>query len=251
MPLFSGKPKVDMQPFCHDYYDSQLFHVLVDGTDATQKVLDFTYEGLLQSEPSFADIDRSLFEREMTAMHVEIFALAFFQRFLDFDKAVLHEILAARYITAKSRNDILEASAEYNLALAKTATMDKTGKPLTGAVGRMTITRVNDLRSLTLERLVPAYVPGYRAPTEQDRMVASCIVRVCNRIEADLLSKEQIGNRTLAGLFLSRLGTQDTLGRNWQPTEDFFWRIAALPRSAFDFATRALNAVDLHFPSLR
>ena len=81
MGIFSSKLKVDIESFCSNYYDSQMFHAIVNGEDGSQKLLDAAFQLLTDSDPYFLKVDRALFDCEMTAMHLELFALVFFQRF--------------------------------------------------------------------------------------------------------------------------------------------------------------------------
>jgi len=154
MGIFSNKPKVNMESFCRDYYDSQMFHAVVNGEDGSQKILNAAFQLLADSEPSFSKIDRLLFESEMIAMHLELFALAFFRRFSNFNQAVQQCISTLSYLKEKDRTDIWEAMGKYNKAIAQTATMKTNGQQMTGdtSIERMTITRVNQLRAGLFEK---------------------------------------------------------------------------------------------------
>jgi hypothetical protein len=53
MGIFKSKPKIDMESFCRDYYDNQMFHAIVDAEDGSQKILDAAFKLLTDSDPSF------------------------------------------------------------------------------------------------------------------------------------------------------------------------------------------------------
>ena len=142
MGIFNKKPKVDTESFCNDYYDSQMFHAVVNGEDGTQKILDSSFQQLLDSEASFRKIDRSLFEHEMTAMHLELFSLAFYRRY-SFDKAVQQSIFTLNYLQEKNRIDIWDSIGEYSKVVAQTATMKANGLQMTGDSGIERMTSVS------------------------------------------------------------------------------------------------------------
>ena len=254
MGIFSSKLKVDIESFCSNYYDSQMFHAIVNGEDGSQKLLDAAFQLLTDSDPYFLKVDRALFDCEMTAMHLELFALAFLKRFSDFDKAVEHSLFTLLYLKNKDRSDILNAMGKYSIAIAKTATMKATGQKMTGESGieRMTITKVNSMRSDYFERWMNNHFSvGPENLTEVDKKIADCVARVCNHLAADILRNNEIGNKQIASLFLNSLGAETIWGENWEPSEDFLLRVASQPYSMYDFATRILKTVDLRFSKVK
>ncbi len=249
MGIFGSKPKVDMESFCREYYGSQMFHDIVDGEDASQKILDAAYQQLIESVASFSKVDRVLFDCEMTAMHLELFALAFLRRFSDFNRSAKQSIFTLRYLQNKDRTDIWEAMGEYSKAIAQTATMSVNGQQMTGdtAIERMTITRVNEFRFGLFTKWLKTHFSDPENLTANEKELAGCVARVCNHVEADILRNNEIGNRRIAALFLYRLGAEKIWGKNWQPSDDFLLRVASQPYSMYDFATRILKTVDLRF----
>ena len=249
MGIFSNKPKVDMESFCKVYYNSQMFHAIVNGEDASRKILDAAFQLLIDSDPSFSKVDRALFEQEMTAMHLELFALAFLRRFSDFNGAVEHSIFTLHYLQDKDRSDIWEAMGAYSKVIAQTATMNADGQQMTGesSIELMTITRVNELRFGLFKKWLKTHFGDPENLTADEKEIAGCVARVCNHVEADILRNKEIGNRRISALFLYRIGAENIWGKNWQPSEDFLLRIASQPYSMYDFATQILKTVDLRF----
>lgn len=249
MGIFNSKPKVDMGSFCRDYYDSQMFHAIVDGEDGSQKILNYLFQQLTDSDLSFLKVDRTLFNFEMTVMNLELFALAFFRRCSNFNQRVQQSIFTLRYLQNKDRSDIWGAMDEYNKVIGQTATMNANGQQMTGDTGieRMTITRVNEFRFGLFEEWLKSHFRDPENLNEHEKEIVRCVARVCNHVEADILRNNQIGNRQIAALFLCRLGAEKICGENWQPSEDFLLRIALLPYSLYDYATQALKTVDLRF----
>lgn len=206
-----------MESFCKDYYDSQMFHAIVNGEDASQKILNAAFQQLIDSDPSFSKVDRALFDCEMTAMHLELFALAFLRRFSDFNQAVQHSVFTLRYLQDKDRSDIWKAMGEYSKVIAQTATMKADGQQMTGHtdIERMTIARVNELRFGLFEKWLKSHFSDPENLNENEQEIAGCVARVCNHVEADILRNNEIGNRQIAALFLLRLGAEKTRGKNW------------------------------------
>ena len=236
MGIFSNKQKVDMECFCKDYYD-YVFQDLI------YNLYNDFYQQLADSDPSFLKFDRTLFILEMTAMHLELFALAFLRRFNNFNKAVKNSIFTLGYLQDKDRGDIWEAMGEYSIVLAKTATMNSDGQQMTGHTGvdRMKITRVNETRF----ELIKGWDKDNPNATD-DTM--RCVARVGNLIGADIEANNQTGNRFLCGSFLERLGAERIFGKNWMPSESVLPSLALQPISMYDFATHLLKNVDLQFP---
>ena len=240
MGIFSNKPKVAMDSFCKDYYD-YVFQNLTQNS---------FYQQLTDLDSSFSKVDRTLFDLEMTAMHLELFALAFSRHFNNFNKAVQNSIFTLGYLQDIDRLDIWEAMGEYSIVLAKTATMNADGQQMTGHTGveRMTITRFNELSFGLVEEWAKSHFGDRNSFSPKEEETMRCVVRVANLIGADIFQKNQIGNRFLAGSFLERLGAERIFGKNWLPSESILSSIAIQPISMYDYATHLLEKVDLQFP---
>jgi hypothetical protein len=236
-----------MESFCSDYYDSQMFHSIIDNEDASQKIIDSAFQLLTDSDPSFLKVAPTLFEREITAMHLDLFAFAFLKRFSNFEQAVQQSIFTFRYLQNKRKSDIWEAMGEYNTVIAQTATMDANGEQMSGdtAIGRIRITEVNLLRFDLLKKWAKSRFSDPDNLTANEREILVCAGRVCNHVEADIMRNKQIGNRRIAALFIYRLGVENIWGKDWQPSQDLLLRIASQPLSMYEFATSVLKPVDL------
>ncbi|MCJ7514557.1 MAG: hypothetical protein MUO89_01105 [Dehalococcoidia bacterium] len=247
MGIFSSKPKVDMESFCRDYYDSQMFHAVVNDEDASQKVLDVAFKLLTDSDPAFFKVAPPLFELEMTAMHLELFALAFLKRFSNFEQAVQQSIFTLRYLQNKGKSDVWEAMGHYNTAIARTATIYANGQQMSedDAFGRMRINQVNLSRFKSFEKWAKSHFSDPDNLTTDEKEMLDCVSRVCNHIEADIMRDRQIGSRMITGLFLYRLGAENIWGTNWQPSKDLALRMASQPLSMYEFATGVLKTIDL------
>ena len=142
MGLFDGKPRVTFEEYCKYYYDSQIFPCLTDSQSDSQIVYDTVFKSMTEAEPSFSKINRNLFNAEMAAMHLELFALAFYKRFPDFNNAVKQRIYTFRYLEKIGEIELWEAIGEYSATLAKTAKNKPDGsEPVAGPPNQVEQTR--------------------------------------------------------------------------------------------------------------
>jgi hypothetical protein len=245
MGIFDGKAKLNMTEFCQLYYENQIFQSNVSREDTSQNIVDYTYQLLTDSEPALKQVDRALFEHEMAAMNLELFALAFFQRFVkNINHCFQQSIFTRRYLYDKNKPDIWEDMKYYNLMISKTATWGMTEDT---AIGRAQITFNNSFRAEIFEGWIKDNKIDLDKLTDQDNANLECVARAVNRIGTDILKNEQIGNRLIAGLFLERLGTEKIFGKHWQPNDDFLLRVASQPLAIYEFTQKILKTANLQF----
>jgi hypothetical protein len=249
MGILSNNQKMDMETLCTIYYDSQMFHATINGLDGSQRIFDSTFQLLLDSFPSFSKVDRHLFETEMIAINLELFSLAFFRKYPNFDKAVDQQIFTLRYLQNKNCSNIWESVSAYNNTVGKTATLGPDGQPLSGdtAFGRMTITRVNTFRFGLFKDWIKNHCKDPDHLTKNEEEMLDCVSHVCNHIESDILRHNQIGNRLITGQFLFRLGAESLWGTNWTPNQDFSLRVASQSLSMWETANKVLKSTSLKF----
>lgn len=232
-----------METFCADYYENQILG------ESSKEIFDSTFQLLTDSFPDFSKVNRKIFDLEMSAMNFELFSLALYKKYSNIDKAIQQEIFTFRYLEDKKRSDILDSISAYNKTVAKTATLDKNGQPLTGdtAIGRMTIIRVNELRFNSMKQWMQSHFKDPEHLTEDESKIANCVGRACNHIEADILRNNEYGNRLITGQFLFRIGAEDLWGTDWRPSQDFLLRTASQSYSMYDFANNTIKKFDLQF----
>ena len=237
-----------MEKFCQTYYDSNLFHSIVNGEDASQKILDGAFQQLATTYLPFSKIERMLFESEMTAMHLEIFSLTCFLRFADTRHGIQQSIYTRRYLNEKNKLNIWEIMVAYNHIIAKIATMRANGQQMTKKkfFDRIALIGIYHDRISFLSNWASANKIDLKNPKVLSSVDYGCAVIACNRYRADIFLKK-IGNQKIAGLFLARLGGEELLGHNPEPSADFFTALAALPYSIYEFADKAIKSVDLKF----
>jgi hypothetical protein len=243
MGFFSNKQKMKIEEFCCHYYDSQIFHAIVDGEDASQKILDTIFNSIMNEDQSFSKIDRNLFDKEMASLHLELFALAWLNRFKEYEHSISQSIFTYNYLKDSNRLETWEAMGKYNTAIAQTATMKADGQQMTGDTGlqRATIVRVNTRRADLFEKWIKANLKNPSNPTQEQKELLHCVTRVFNRIEADLMRNNEIGNRRITALFLYRIGWNIDKNLNTGALS----KLAAQPIAMYEFAQKILKNVDI------
>jgi hypothetical protein len=94
-----------------------------------QNILDYAFQQLTSTYSGFSKVDRILFDNEMTAMHLELFGLAFFQSFFtNINHTGQQSIFTRNYLYDKNKSNIWEAMGNYNKIISKTATMRANGQ---------------------------------------------------------------------------------------------------------------------------
>ena len=243
MGLFSNKPKQSIEELCRPYYDSQIFHAIFDGVDTTQRILDVAFDSIANEDPSFSKVDRKLFEKEMAGLHLELFALAWFHRFKKDEYIIPQSIFTHRYLKEIDRLDIWETMGEYNKAVAKTATLKANGQQMTGDTRyeRATIGGINEARFELAEKWFKIYAKDASNPTKEEKEKLQCAGRAINRIGADLMRNNEIGNRRITALLLYRLG--------WKEDEDLnasaLSKLAVQPIAMYEFAEKVLKTAEI------
>ena len=76
MGLFDNKPKVGVEEFCREFYDTQIFPPIVVGEDVGAVYWETAFKSAVEADSSFEAVDLVAFKREMTALRLELFGLA-------------------------------------------------------------------------------------------------------------------------------------------------------------------------------
>ncbi len=236
MGLFSRKPKVGIEEFCREFYDKQIFHAMIGGIDAWSAFLETVFNSISEADQSFAVIDKAVFQREMKALRMELFGLAWSHKFKGEEFTLPQSFFTKHYLEENGRLDIWDIMGEYNQALAKSSVMTATGEQM----GTEYVISINKLRSDMFDKWTETNI-GDRSVTEEDEEHAKCVARVANRIGADLMKNKEIGNRRITALLLYRLG--------WKIDEDLseeaLSRLVAITFGLYEGAKEAIKSVNL------
>lgn len=195
MGLFSQKRKVGIEEFCQEFYDSYVFHQIVAGSDVGQLFYETVFKSVAEADPSFAVIDQAVFQREMTALRIELFGLAWVHH-LKLDKYTLPQAtFTKRYLQQVGQPHMWGIMTEYNGAVGRSMNYDANGKLLTAESmkGRGSIAFRDSLRMSLFEKWVKAGVDS------------DCAARVANRRGTDVNWSKGVTAMTVSFTLLERL----------------------------------------------
>jgi len=128
MSLFTKKRRLSVEEFCRSFYDSSIFHRIVNSVDETEALWDEMRAQLTEVDPSLAQVDRMKFHHEMTALRLELVALAFDHSGFPDDKRIRLATATRAYLDANVHADILSSMGPYNDAVAESALDIATGE---------------------------------------------------------------------------------------------------------------------------
>lgn len=240
MPLFESKPKLSIEECCRQFYDSHIFHSSLVDTDSWALFLQHTKELIAEVDPSFSSVDPNIFQREMTAICMELFALACLRKLKKFEYCYPQSIFTRTYLEENKIPEIWEIMGEYNQAIAMSVTMNAKGKQLySGAIGRGIITFINSMSFNLLEEFIKNYL-GDRVLTQEGKdILCGCASMVINRRGADIKRE----NGVLIVLLTSRLATRLGCDENLK-TEALLW-LGAKILGFYEGAEEYLKSVHL------
>jgi len=237
MGLFKRKPKVTIEEFCQQFYDTQIFNANIAGVDAWKMFCETAFDLVVQADQSFAAIDRAKFQEELRAIRMELFALAWMHRFKREELTLPQSLYTGRYLEEKGKLPIWDIMGEYNQAAARSTTMTETGQQVDGPLGRAQIEHGNVRRFEMFKRWADAV--GDRSTTEQREYVGGCVARVANRTGADI----KRGDCVLVRLLASRLADRLRCEANLNP--EALFRLSAVIYGLYRGAKEAINEANL------
>jgi hypothetical protein len=220
--LLSRRRKVVTEEFCRDFYDSQIFHAIIAGTDVGAAFWEAVLKSVKEADPSFAADDLALFRREMTALRVELFGLAWVHH-VKRDKYKLREIVFTKsYLDDNKQSEIWDAMADYNQAIAASGIEIATGE----RARRANITFLNKLRFDLFKKWVKAGVDP------------ACAAHVANLVGTDVAWSSGITQPMLADTLVQRLG--------WQLNLEGRRRLATVASGLYQGAKDSIKSVHVH-----
>ncbi len=223
MGVFRRKPKIDIKEFCKKFYDSQIFRASIGGTNQALVFWDAAFDSVAEADRSFATIDRAIFRREMTALSIELFGLAWMHH-LKWDKYTLPEIVFTKhYLEENGHLEIWDTMGTYNEVIGRPEIESVTGK----RTRKAWIVRLNKVRTDLFAKWVEAGV-------EPD-----CASRVVNRIGSDVSWNRGITMQMLPSSLAARVGWDINLN------SEALFRLAAIIYGLYNGAKEAIKSVSL------
>ena len=238
MGLLRRKPKIGIEEFCREFYDTQIFHPIIAGTDVGSVFWETVFKSVVEADQSFATIDPTLFRKEMTALRMELFGLAWMHKFKREEYTIPQSLFTKRYLEENGRLDIWDIMGEYNQAIAQSSVMTATGEQMGGRVGRARIVSLNKLRADMFDKWAGANI-GDRSVTKEDEDHAKCVARVANRIGADIGRGDCIAVKRLGARLADRLGCDINL------KPEALFRLSAVIFGLYEGAKESIKSVNL------
>lgn len=247
MGLSSRKPNLSIEECCQQFYDSNIFHSkIVAGRDFWSIALDTILKSVAEFDQSFLSVDPTIFRNEMTALRMELFAFALASsKKFNTEKYTIPQSLFTRSYLEENRNlEIWDIMAEYNQAIAMSATMNAKGEQFSGRIGIAQITFVNDSRSRMALRWAKNILGNGTVPTEERKAKIECINSVANRIGADTKREDDVVVKLLCSRLANRLRCDVNL------KSEALFRLATTIFGFYKGAEEYLKSVDLQAKEL-
>jgi hypothetical protein len=239
MEFPSRKPKVGIEEFCQQFYDSQIFHAVIAGEDMGAGFLRSTFRSVVEVDQSFAVIDPTLFKREMTALRIELFSLPWGHRFKQERFTIPQSIFTRHYLEENEKFELWDIMGEYNQAIAQSTILTERGEQMEGRTAHARIASLNVSRSNIFNKWAEANIGDPSAPTEKEKILANCVARVANRIGADIKQNDCILIKRLTARLVDRLSCEPNL------SAEALFRLGAVIFGLYEGAMEAIKSVNL------
>lgn len=119
MGLLRRKPKVSIEEFCQQFYDSPIFNPVISGEDVYSDFWEGVFNSIVEDDRSFVTIDQTLFRREIITLRIELFGLAWMHH-IQLEEYLMPEILFTKhYLQENEKLEIWDSMADYNQAIAQ------------------------------------------------------------------------------------------------------------------------------------
>lgn len=196
MGILGRKPKMSIEDFCRQFYDSQIFYVKTGDEGGASTLWESTLNLFAEADPSLAKVDRDLFRREMTALYMELFGLVWTHMFWGkMEKFLWPQITFTKsYLEQNGHQNIWDIMSVYNQEIGK---QRNSYKNHTARSQRSLIAGVASFNSM-MQDLWDDW-----SKKEKDKW---CAARILNRIWSEGAWKRDIILRGVTATFAERLG---------------------------------------------
>ena len=223
MGLLSRKSKIGIEEFCRQFYDSQIFHPIIAGEDVGSGFWETAFNFVAEADQSFAAIDPAVFQREMIALRIELFGLAWMHH-LKQDKYILPEIVFTKsYLEQNGQLDIWDAMCAYNQAIARSSVEVIAGERMR----RAWIVGMNKFK-------IDSFGEWVEAGVEPE-----CATHLGNRLGTDVAWSKGITLKMLTARLADRLGCDINLN------SEALFRLGSVIFGLYNGAKEAIKSVNL------
>ena len=171
--------------------------------------MDSGFESTVEADQSLKVLNFAKSQEEMTALRIELFALAWLEKFGREQFAIPQSVFTKLYLEEKGKTRIWDIMGEYNQALDTPATLTRTGEEMEGRMHRERVTFLNTVRWGMFEKWAKANIGDPSAPTEEEMMVGDCLNRILKRVGMDIKRGHSIAAKVLVARIVDRLGCSD------------------------------------------
>jgi hypothetical protein len=196
------KPNISVEECCKEFYDKNIFHAIIAGIDGWSMLLGTRLKFVTEADTSFSSIDPDLFRQEMTAVRMEVFALAFARKVKREDLMQVQSFFTWCYLEENGKLDIWDIMGEYNKIIALSAVTDTDGHQMSNKH----VMKINMLRAEAMKKWVKTNVNNPDSWTDDENKQAICGGRVIMRLGADIKREDFVAPKMLACKLADRLG---------------------------------------------
>jgi hypothetical protein len=242
MGLFSRKPKVSIEEFCRHFYDTNIFNTFIGGIDANLEWWQNAYNSIIEVDKSFKAVDFNKFQDEVTALRMELFGLAWQEKFKSERYTVPQSLFTRLYLQGIDKTQIWDVMGEYNQKIAMCATMTEDGKQIGevgGGSGRAKAVGINKSRADMADRWIDTNIKDKTNITGEDEASLECVGRAVNRIGVDIKRFDCITVRQLSGRLVVRLDCDAYINA------EAAFRLSALIFGLHEGAKEAIKDIDI------
>lgn len=231
MGIFNKKEKISLEDFCRDFYDKNILNPQIDNIDMGIKTAEIFRKSIVETEPSFENVEIQKFFYEMNLLRIEILGLAFLHKLGDKNTAAQTQFTQS-YLKENNKTDIWENLEIYNQAIAISSRLNQNSETKKGRAYLIFLDRMRmDLFDLW-------YKNGFDSKS---------VARAANRIMTDVAWKKKLTHTYLMAAFCKRLGyeyNKDSILCNEYGdvlNEEAQFRIVAMIKGFYDGSINALN----------
>lgn len=219
MGLFKGKPKMSIEDFCREFYDSQMFKAKISDIarmDFWSYYLAQSKDLIAENDQAFSVVDSDSFWHEMTALRMVVFGLQCSLKVSHKADLIMRQVFfTKRYLEDNRRQDIWDTMGKYNQAIGDSAYMKANGQVAdwNSRLGRARITFVRTFRWEIFKEWTEANIGDPSAPTEEEKEKVGCLMFALNRVCADMTSDGCVAVKLLAVTLAECLGCDINLNQ--------------------------------------
>lgn len=191
LALLSRKTKTNAAEFTKTFYDRFVFGPDPTGDDAAETYADFARDRIARVAPAFAAVDLKEWTEELRALWLEMIGVAWTHKSKAEAALAVSEYTKA-YLSSIGRLVLWETMAEYNTAVADSATH---GADPSRGTGRVRIIRINEGRADFFDKW-------------HEGRDLQAVARVANRIGSEASFKSGVLQGCVALQVTRRLGVE-------------------------------------------